>query len=130
MFRERPRRGKQTFGILPPYDLDVRKTSLRDARLPRRITRLFVSILITLAFLGLYSLLDFETGRWTPSNLPWQTRLPPLYPEYRRRELALPQHNLDLPYPEGRNGKYLWISEHVRGMCHIARAPCFLPQLF
>lgn len=43
------------------------------------------------------------------------TRLPPLYPEYRLRELALPQHNPDLPLPEGRHGKYIWISEHVRG---------------
>lgn len=121
MFRERPRRGKQSFGILPPYDLDSRKTSLRDARLPRRVSRLLVSVMVSLTFLGLYSLLEFEGEGWTPVNLPWQgKRLPPLYPEYRLRELALPQHNLDLPYPEGRNGKYIWISEHVRGMFHDA----------
>ena len=114
MFRERPRRAKQTFGILPPYDPDTRKTSFRNGRLPRRVTRLLVSILVSLAFLGLYSLLEFDDDSWTPSNLPWQERLPPLYRKYRLRELALPQHNLDLPYPEGRDGKYLWMSEHVR----------------
>lgn len=114
MFRERPRRAKQTFGILPPYDPDTRKTSFRNGRLPRRVTRFLVSILVSLAFLGLYSLLEFDDDSWTPSNLPWQERLPPLYRKYRLRELALPQHNLDLPYPEGRDGKYLWMSEHVR----------------
>ena len=123
MFRERPRRGKQTFGILPPYDLDAKRASLRDVRLPRRVSRLLASIIVSLTFLGLYSLLEFESGGWVPTNLPWQQRLPPLYPEYRLRELALPQHNLDLPYPEGRNGKYLWISEHVRGMFHDACIP-------
>jgi len=120
MFRERPRRGKQTFGILPPYDLDARKTSLRDVRVPRRVSRLLVSIMVSMTFLGLYSLLEFESGGWVPTNLPWQKRLPPLYSEYRLRELALPQHNLDLQYPEGRNGKYLWLSEHVHGMCLVA----------
>ncbi|KAF9651931.1 hypothetical protein BDM02DRAFT_3110067 [Thelephora ganbajun] len=114
MFRERSRRGKQTFGILPPYDLDTRKAPLRDVRLPRRVSRILASIIVSLTFLGLYSLLEFQNGGWVPTNLPWQERLPPLYPEYRLRELALPQHNLDLPYPEGRNGKYLWISEHVQ----------------
>ena len=98
--------------------MDSRKTSLRDARLPRRVSRLLVTLMVTLTFLGLYSLLEFEGEGWVPTNLPWQQkdRLPPLYPEYRLSELALPQHNLDLPYPEGRNGKYIWISEHVRGM--------------
>ncbi|KAH8102280.1 hypothetical protein BXZ70DRAFT_65971 [Cristinia sonorae] len=38
--------------------------------------------------------------------------LPPLYEEYHARELALPQHNPDLPLPEGRNGKYLFVASH------------------
>jgi len=50
------------------------------------------------------------------SSMPWPStsRLPPLYEEWRLKELALPQHNPDLPLPEGRHGKYVWISEHVR----------------
>jgi hypothetical protein len=32
------------------------------------------------------------------------TSLPPLYPYLQDREGRLPQHNLDLPYPEGRSG--------------------------
>ena len=130
MFRERSRRGKQTFGILPPYDLDMRKSPLRDARLPRRVSRLLVLIMVSLTVLGLYSLLEFEDGGWIPTHLPWKQRLPPVYSEYRLRELALPQHNLDLPYPEGRNGKYLWISEHVRGTSRDTTIPRPLCNLF
>lgn len=130
MFRERPRRNKQTIGILPPYDPDTRKTLLRDARLPRRLSRLLASTFVCLSFLGLYSLLEFEPGTWVPANLPWKQRLPPLYSEYRLHELALPQHNLDLPHPEGRNGKYLWISEHVRGMFHDISILRFLRASF
>ena len=74
--------------------------------------------MVSLTFLGLYSLLEFEDSSWAPTNLPWQDLLPPLYGGYRLRELKLPQHNLDLPYPEGRDGKYLWLSEHVRGESH------------
>lgn len=42
-------------------------------------------------------------------------RLPPLYKEYSASEEQLPQHNLDLPFPEGRHAKYIWFSNHVRG---------------
>lgn len=49
-------------------------------------------------------------------------RLPPLYEEFSAYELALPQHNPNLPFPEGRNGKYLWAANHVHGM--LARSMC------
>lgn len=122
MFRERPRRTKQSFGILPPYDPDTIKASLRSFPLPRRVSRLLVSIMVSLTLLGLCFLLEFEEGGWTPTNLSWRQRPPPLYGEYRLRELDLPQHNLDLPYPEGRDGKYFWISDHVRGMSYNSRS--------
>ncbi|KAJ8472331.1 hypothetical protein ONZ51_g8588 [Trametes cubensis] len=38
---------------------------------------------------------------------------PPLYEQYHKRELELPQHNPDLPYPEGKNGQYIWMANHV-----------------
>lgn len=40
---------------------------------------------------------------------------PPLYERFHVTELALPQHNLDLPYPEGRSGKYLRFVKHSTG---------------
>ncbi|KAI0674359.1 hypothetical protein C8Q78DRAFT_589150 [Trametes maxima] len=39
--------------------------------------------------------------------------LPPLYSRFHRAELALPQHNVSLLFPEGREGKYLWVANHA-----------------
>ncbi|THH30232.1 hypothetical protein EUX98_g3946 [Antrodiella citrinella] len=36
-----------------------------------------------------------------------ESPLPPLYEDYYMREKQLPQHDPDLPYPEGRTGKYI-----------------------
>lgn len=54
-------------------------------------------------------------------------RLPPLFPEFHQAELALPQHNPDLPYPEGRTGKYIWLSGHTHGARHD---PTFVALFF
>ena len=40
-------------------------------------------------------------------------RNPPLYEKYHESEANLPQHNLDLPFPEGRDAKFFWASNHV-----------------
>lgn len=39
--------------------------------------------------------------------------LPPLYEQYHDYERHLPQHNLSLPFPEGRDAKFLWAANHV-----------------
>ncbi|KAI0330284.1 hypothetical protein GY45DRAFT_1323824 [Cubamyces sp. BRFM 1775] len=39
--------------------------------------------------------------------------LPPLYSRFHEAELRLPQHNVSLSSPEGRDGKYLWIANHA-----------------
>ena len=41
---------------------------------------------------------------------------PPLYPELRVAELALPQHNEDLPLPEGKNARFLRFSNQLPGV--------------
>ncbi|KAE9389245.1 hypothetical protein BT96DRAFT_968007 [Gymnopus androsaceus JB14] len=47
-----------------------------------------------------------ESGATTPktSKLPFG---PPTYEKLKKWEDDLPQHNLDLPYPEGRTGRYI-----------------------
>jgi hypothetical protein len=45
--------------------------------------------------------------------------LPGPGPEYKRfitAERALPQHNLDLPYPGGRNGRYVKFSGQIKAL--------------
>ncbi|KIY53035.1 hypothetical protein FISHEDRAFT_63468 [Fistulina hepatica ATCC 64428] len=39
---------------------------------------------------------------------------PPGYEQLRLWEATLPQHNLDLPFPEGRHGRYVKFSEQVK----------------
>jgi len=43
---------------------------------------------------------------------------PPVYTELRKWELNFPQHNLGLPYPEGKLGRYVFFSNsrtHLSG---------------
>ncbi|KAI0319328.1 hypothetical protein OF83DRAFT_1055129 [Amylostereum chailletii] len=42
-----------------------------------------------------------------------RTEKPPTYREWHQKELALPQNNPDLRYPQGRFGKYVRFSNHV-----------------
>ena len=41
---------------------------------------------------------------------------PPLYPELTVAELALPQHNEDLPSPEGKNARFVRFSNQSPGV--------------
>ncbi|KAJ7739236.1 hypothetical protein DFH07DRAFT_840276 [Mycena maculata] len=46
---------------------------------------------------------------------PWRTDGgPPTYTALRRWEAALPQHNLSLPFPEGKTGRYVKFSNQIR----------------
>jgi hypothetical protein len=38
---------------------------------------------------------------------------PPTYRRFRAQETSLPQHNLELPYPEGKNGRYVKFSNQA-----------------
>jgi hypothetical protein len=57
--------------------------------------------------------------RIRPLRYPLQSSdhsLPPLYKELYEWEDNLPQHNLDLPLPEGRHGRYLKFSNQIKGL--------------
>jgi len=43
------------------------------------------------------------------------TILPPLFPDLAKAEEKLPQHNETLPYPEGRNAKFLRFGNEMWG---------------
>lgn len=40
-------------------------------------------------------------------------KLPPLYEKYVEYEREMPQHDLSLPFPEGKYAKFLWFDNHV-----------------
>ncbi|KAH8099844.1 hypothetical protein BXZ70DRAFT_222109 [Cristinia sonorae] len=88
------------FSTSPPRQCRAIYTALLESR------RYQAVLLISLAFATLF-LFHFQ---W---NHP---KLPPLYEKYHERELSLPQHNPDLPLPEGRHGKYLFSSAHPDGV--------------
>ncbi|KAI0082141.1 hypothetical protein K474DRAFT_1634064 [Panus rudis PR-1116 ss-1] len=76
-----------------------------------------ITILLAIFFLFCTALL-----RLWPPQLPTpiaslvDESLPPLYEQYHQEELGLPQHNPDLPFPEGREGRYVFIANHVYGL--------------
>lgn len=84
----------------------------------RRVVVTLVSILVG----GIVLVLYFVTFRAT--ELPWQISkgdppgealssvVIPLYPEYHRAELQLPQHANRRPFANGQ--KYLWVADHVQ----------------
>ena len=41
---------------------------------------------------------------------------PPTYERLQKWEIDLPQHNLDLPFPEGRTGRYVLFKNQVVGL--------------
>lgn len=45
----------------------------------------------------------------------YERNKPPLYEEYHRAELALPQHDTNNAFGNGK--KYLWVNNHVSGEC-------------
>jgi hypothetical protein len=42
---------------------------------------------------------------------------PPRFYEWHEREKKLPQNNPDLPYPQGKEGRYIRFANQVRGAC-------------
>lgn len=74
---------------------------------PRRYARLG-----TLAILSLCAI-SFFFGFERTEKIIRAWRKPPRYTRYHAYERNLPQHDLNLPYPEGRDAKFFWASNHV-----------------
>ena len=69
--------------------------------------------LLTVHFFIGFDYVALESNRDPDANDP--DRKPPLYTDYYLQELQHPQHNPNLPYPEGGHGKYIWYANHVHG---------------
>lgn len=99
--------------ILPLKVSDTRP--VLTSRRPKRCCRLLVIL-----FLSSWALVWFysrHTGEDLPASeeIPSDHALPPLYEAYHDYERHLPQHNLSLPFPEGRDAKFFWAPNHVIG---------------
>lgn len=101
---------------LPSTNSNTRSPTSRFP-LTRRYTRLLAGLVI------LFCLFFFSRNTGIDTRL-WFNRVdhsvPPLYEKYHDYERHLPQHDLSLPFPEGRDAKFFWVPNHVYSM----KSPC------
>ena len=90
-----------------------------------------VFIIVVAAFSGFHNI-DISTSATVPDDLiPFLQGLPPSeggsrpprFYEWHEREKRLPQHDLELPYPQGREGRYIRFSNQLFGMFSQPRTP-------
>jgi len=101
--------------------------------IPRRYWKFALYLLCVFGVLATLSLLygarwdDQFTPDWSPFapgpqprnttpavDLASSPNYPPDYAEWHEIEEALPQHNQNLSFPEGKEGRYVYFSEHVK----------------
>ncbi|KAG2346858.1 hypothetical protein BDR05DRAFT_877897 [Suillus weaverae] len=96
---------------LPLSNSDMKSASRFS--LTRRCTRLLTGLILVCLFL-FFSRTKTTVPSWLQEqSLVEKHSLPPLYEEYHDYERHLPQHNLSLPFPEGRDAKFFWAANHV-----------------
>jgi hypothetical protein len=98
---------------------------LNRLRMRRTLVQLsiFVLCLFTLVALGFGAQAWtgrqlFDDGFESVRQLVGQPK-PPLYEAWHAKELALPQHNASLPFPEGASGRYLYVGNRMIGESSI-----------
>lgn len=100
--------------VLPLKVPDTRTAS--RSYLTKRCFRLLVVLFVSSwALLWLYNRQNENVSSLSRDRDITEHSLPPLYEAYHDYERHLPQHNLSLPYPEGRDAKFFWASNHVTG---------------
>lgn len=76
-----------------------------------------VILLVVLLFMNLINpttVLTTTTESLPPSENKTKWEDPPTLTKLKQWERNLPQHNLDLPFPEGRTGRYVKFSNQVK----------------
>lgn len=118
MFGSRP----SDYDLLPSSERGKERRTPLSARASRLLKRrrvvstLFVFV-ATAVLVGFYNVpYDAAQSLWRaapePQPQPVEEPLPPLYPEYHRAELALPQHDPSRAFEGGK--KYMWVADHTQ----------------
>jgi hypothetical protein len=98
----------------------------------RRLSRSLLCLLLVLcAFVSLSFFYDLEAI--IPDNVTLPDRdYPPNYKNLRKWIHDLPQHNLSLPFPEGKDGRYVKFSSQVQqlGWNNVLNEVCVVLCLF
>jgi len=98
--------GRAGSPLLPTKNISPRRSS-GGVGFPKRHVRIGFLVLVSLCAFALFH--GCEKTEPEADSL----RDPRLYDKFHEYEANLPQHNLDLPYPEGRDAKFFWASNHV-----------------
>ncbi|KIY44977.1 hypothetical protein FISHEDRAFT_50228 [Fistulina hepatica ATCC 64428] len=118
--------GGVEYTILPSSSSGYPQDSRRSRpsfvrRTAKRYTRVLIACTTCFAVYVLIRYIDSGEDL-VPKPKPWDPRfsenhsgLPPLYNRYHEYERNLPQHNLDLPPPDGRYAKYIFMANHAWG---------------
>lgn len=114
----RPGEDRAVYDLLPTSEWGHSSPPPRLARWRTWRRRTWISIVASLsgvAFIfGLPVYVHFHPTIWRTrllAELFGPKPLPPLYPEFRAAELALPQHHVEDPFANGQ--KYLWAANHA-----------------
>ena len=70
------------------------------------------TFLLALYIVSVGAELPWHRAAQVKEEAPVEEVLPPLYPEFHRAELELPQHFGQRPFAEGR--KYMWVADHTQ----------------
>ncbi|KAA1478230.1 hypothetical protein DENSPDRAFT_809563 [Dentipellis sp. KUC8613] len=106
-----------------PYAERPRSRTPTPTTLPRRHLRVLSFLFVCISFLGLFLFIYRQETPQAPHiavplplATPSESPLPPMFGEWYERERQFPQHNPDLPYPQGREGRYLYMANHLWGL--------------
>ena len=105
-------------GSKAAHERACKTTMLNQSRNPR--PRRFILCGLLLVLVSTTTYFTFS-GRSSPSPSPASIDLdhldePPTYEKLIEWESNLPQHNLDLPFPEGRTGRYVLFKNQIEGL--------------
>jgi hypothetical protein len=80
-----------------------------------RAYRRWIILVVVLVVVGIYGRSKYH--EYKPEFIGGHlTSDPPTYKKLREYERNLPQHNFSLPFPEGRQGRYVRFSNQIRGL--------------
>ena len=110
------------WGTAPPLPFTARASRVLRHR---RVVAALAGLLLAGALGGAY-VLSYRAPARVPWPLPESMTAPdpPLYPEFHRAELALPQHASREPFANGR--KYMWVADHTQCECGLFLRLCGL----
>lgn len=126
--RNHDRSISRNFNLLPDTPLKPVFSFDKSSRVPRQLRnkKFILSLAIFLVFLGT---LYLRSGILIGANESNSSSYPSTYLEFYEQERALPQHNASLSFPEGENGRFMWISNQIWGMLFYTCYNCCMAAL-